>query len=117
MLLSRGVISRMNAQRLSERREAALQRAECALELARAAVQTGQLAPGGAFTAEKMSVACSATPSGIKLEALSLLDSQPTARALRVLSRGVRVSWNLSRGPGQGNWRRIDCSARDETLP
>ena len=117
LLLSRGMMSRMSAQRTFSQREAALRQAESSLERARAALEDGSLQPGAAYKADGADVACAVTPRGVRLEARALLDAQPSNRPR--LRRAVRVAWEMERDEKAGQaaaWRRVGWSARSETV-
>ena len=128
MLLSRGVLERIQTERAASRRESALRQAEGRLERARLALANGQLHPGGTFNADGGQVSCQATATGVRLEALALCtQAEPgalpnkaavaRAPARAQLRRGVRVRWEMERGTGTaGEWKRVAWSARNETL-
>lgn len=94
-LLARSGTARIQARRASVEREAALRRAESALELARLAVESGRLKPGGNVQAGGLTVSCASAENAIALTADAEAPLPPgvTSSSLR---RILKVTWTLT---------------------
>ena len=117
LYLGRACASRVQAQRLGAQREAALRRAEEALERAREALQAGSLSAGNSFQTDGLAVTCKSTAEGVRLEVWALPSAPVAAAKIPRLSRGVRVEWDLARDAAGSGWRRADWRARNEITP
>ncbi len=117
LYLGRAFGSRVQAQRAGILREAALRRAEEALERARMALELGSLSAGQPFSSAGLDVACTRTVEGVRLEVWALPNLPATSGKSPRLSRGVRVAWDLERDAAGAGWRRSDWRARDEITP